>query len=83
MIDRDKLSDWIRQALQMLGGTGGVMEVSKLVWDNHKSEIEASKDGLYTWQYDLRWAAQQMRKDGRLKSSGSSERGKWMLTSQS
>lgn len=55
---------WIIAYLKQRGGSGWPREVSKYVWNNHESELKASGDLLYTWQYDIRWAAQQLRNEG-------------------
>lgn len=65
-MQKDDLRAWLIEALQELGGQGSVLEVSKIVWRNHRGELEASERFLYTWQYDLRWTATQLRKEGRL-----------------
>lgn len=63
------LTDWVLEALQQLGGSAEVIDVSKRVWRNHEADLVASGDLFYTWQYDLRWAAQRLRDSGRLKPS--------------
>ncbi|MGY9210632.1 hypothetical protein ACTM4X_25350, partial [Citrobacter freundii] len=35
--------------------------------DSYEAELRDSGDMLYTWQYDIRWAAQQLRNEGSLK----------------
>lgn len=73
--------DWVVEALDQLGGTAGVLEVSRQVWKNHEDALRESGDLFYTWQYDLRWAATRLRKDGRLQPSpGRGLREGWALT---
>lgn len=67
MVTRESMKLCIIACLQQRGGSGWPREVSKYVWDNHEGELKASGDLLYTWQYDIRWAAQQLRNDGVLK----------------
>jgi len=67
MADKKALQSWVLEALQQLNGQGTVVEVSKVVWQLHESDLRASEDLFYTWQYDIRWAAQQLRNDGRLR----------------
>nr|WP_303831848.1 hypothetical protein [Snodgrassella alvi] len=38
-----------------------------IIWDKYEQELKASGSMLYTWQYDLRWAAQQLRNEKKLK----------------
>ncbi|MDQ0425574.1 hypothetical protein [Cellulomonas iranensis] len=66
MAARDVLRDWLVEALRALGGSATVIDVSREVWRAHQRDIEASGDLVYTWQYDLRWAATNLRKEGRL-----------------
>jgi len=61
---------WIIDCLKSRGGGGWPKDVAKYVWENHESEIKLSGDILYTWQYDLRWAAQKLRDNGSLKAVG-------------
>ena len=67
MITRDVLMDWVLEALRDLGGQGSVLDVSKRVWQRHGQELQKADDLFYTWQYDLRWAAQKLRNAGKLK----------------
>lgn len=72
--------DWVVEALEQLGGTAGVVEVSRQVWQNHESDLRESGDLFYTWQYDLRWAATKLRKAGQLQpSTGRRIRAEWEL----
>lgn len=58
---------WVIEALKYLGGPGWPKDVSKYIWDKYEQELKASGSMLYTWQYDLRWAAQQLRNEKKLK----------------
>jgi hypothetical protein len=66
MADRSALKTWVLVALRELGGEGKIVDVCKLVWRDHGDELEASGDLFYTWQYDIRWAAQYLRDNGYL-----------------
>jgi len=68
MINRETMMPWIIDCLKSRGGSGWPKEVAKHVWENHELEIKTSGDILYTWQYDLRWAAQKLRDEGTLKA---------------
>lgn len=67
MITRYEMTHWIVAYLKSSGGKGWPKDVSKYIWDNYESELRASGSLLYTWQYDVRWAAQKLRNDGVLK----------------
>lgn len=66
MADRGSLKSWVLAALHELGGEGKIVEVCQIVWRDHRDELESSGDLFYTWQYDIRWAAQYLRDIGYL-----------------
>jgi hypothetical protein len=66
MTDRSSLKGWVLAALRELDGEARIVEVCKIVWRDHGEELQASGDLLYTWQYDIRWAAQNLRDNGYL-----------------
>ncbi|WP_276904526.1 hypothetical protein [Frischella perrara] len=66
-MNRKIMKDWIIEALQHLGGKGWPREISKYIWEHYESELKNAGDTLYTWQYDVRWAAQSLRNEGKLK----------------
>jgi len=79
-ITRDTLVDWVHEALEGLGGSAKIPEVAKYIWEHHEAELRAAEEPLfYTWQYDIRWAAQKLRDNGLLSTPGSQERGRWIL----
>ena len=67
IMNRVIMKDWIIEALNHLGGKGWPREVSKYIWERYETDLKNSGDRLYTWQYDVRWAAQSLRKEGVLK----------------
>jgi hypothetical protein len=69
MVTRDDLKPWILQALRKEGGRAPLTIVAKDIWDNHQVELKASGDLFYRWQYEMRWAATVLRKEGKLKSN--------------
>ena len=80
MTNKADLMDWVVQALDQLGGSAEVIEVSKQVWHNHENDLGLSGDLFFTWQYDLRWAAKKLRDSGVLKpSEGRRPHAKWEL----
>jgi hypothetical protein len=77
------LRDWVIEALDELGGHGSVVDVCEVVWRRHEPDLRRSGDLFYTWQYDIRWAAQNLRDSGLLDSMNESRRGPWRLASES
>lgn len=55
---------WIQEALEGRGGSASLVEVCRDVWQVHEQDLRASGDLFYTWQYDIRWAAQELRNRG-------------------
>ena len=81
MAARDILTIWIEEALKDLGGSATVIEVAKKIWELHEGDLKET-DLFYTWQYDYRWAATKLRKDGVLKPSNGNLSGVWELNSK-
>jgi hypothetical protein len=76
---REQMQGWITSILKSNGGQATLIDVSKSVWHEHEAELRASGDGFFTWQYDLRWAADQLRRNGVLKPAALSPRSVWEL----
>jgi hypothetical protein len=79
MLRKEHLQLWVREALGQLGGEGLILDVVKKVWANHEADIIASGDAFYTWQYDIRWAADTLRKSGNLGLRKSGSKSVWVL----
>lgn len=81
-VDRYALKDWVVEALRQLGGTGSIVQVCQRVWQVHEADLRASGDLFYTWQYDIRWAAQHLRNSGRLRPVNGDRRSAWELSDE-
>lgn len=79
MPDKHVLRDWVREALSALGGRAKLVEVAKEIWSQHENDLINSHDLFYTWQYDMRWAATELRREGIMKSTQISQEGVWEL----
>ncbi|MAN98240.1 hypothetical protein [uncultured Roseovarius sp.] len=64
MADREDLKKWVVEALKDHGGQAALIDVAKHIWKHHEVELRASGDLFYKWQYDMRWAAMVLRKQG-------------------
>jgi hypothetical protein len=73
------LSKWLHEALLALAGRGGLAEVARYIWDHHELDLRASGTLFYTWQYDLRWAANRLRRAKIMRDAEESPRGVWEL----
>jgi hypothetical protein len=79
MATKHDLVGWVAEALREHGGIASIPEVAKHIWVHHEAELRASGDMFFTWQYDMRWAAQSLVQKGLLDKT--IERGKWRLIS--
>lgn len=68
MATREDMKDWVIIALKSMRGKGWPKDVAKYIWDHYEDELRKSGGLLYTWQYDVRWAAQALRNSGVLKA---------------
>jgi hypothetical protein len=73
------LSAWVRDALTQQGGSASIVHVCRHIWQVHEMELRMSGDLFYTWQYDVRWAAYQLREAGVMKPEKESPKGVWQL----
>lgn len=80
MATKDDLRGWVVEALEALGGAGTVTDVAKEIWSRHEADLRDSGDLFYTWQYDMRWAAQSLRDRGIARPARGTRRGTWELT---
>ncbi len=78
-MNRYDLPKVLYEALKTLGGQASIIEVCKYVWDNYHDALEKSGDLFYSWQYDIRWAATELRKTGRMKPAEVSPKGIWEI----
>ena len=78
--NRIVMKEWVLSALKSLGGKATIVEVAKVVWKEDRPTIEGSGDMLYTWQYDMRWAADLLRREGHLRPTRQVKKGVWELS---
>ena len=79
MITRDDLGTWVLDALKQYGGRAKLLDVSKHIWAAHESELRDSGDLFFKWQYEVRWAAQRLRNQGRRKPLHNDRSGLWEI----
>jgi hypothetical protein len=77
MTAKSELKVWVRDALRQHGGSASLLDVAKHIWSHHESDLRGSGDLFYTWQYDMRWACTELRKDGVVEEP--QKRGIWKL----
>lgn len=61
------------------GGKAERLTVAKHIWHAHQRELEGT-ELFYTWQYDMSWAAAELRKLGQLKPANAGPSGVWALS---
>lgn len=72
MLSKKDLGRFIVECLEQKNGRASLIEVSKYIWANYEQELRESGELFYTWQYDYRWQATELRKKGVLKESSKS-----------
>ena len=78
MAQKSDLPNWVLEALRSNGGQASILYVAKHIWEHHQKELKAN-DLFYSWQYDMRWAATELRKRGLLVAAEDDRRGKWTV----
>jgi hypothetical protein len=78
-VGKGQLQVWVVEALEDLGGSAPLIDVSRTIWERHEQDLRDSDELFFTWQYDMRWAANQLRTSGKLKQVKASRSGLWEL----
>jgi hypothetical protein len=79
MATKQDITAWVRESLLRFGGRASLIEVARDIWKHHESDLRSSGDLFYTWQYDMRWSADSLRRDGIMKAADTSPQGIWEL----
>ena len=74
------LKDCVVKALKENKGKAKLVQVCKFIWANYREELQNSGNLFYTWQYDVRWAALVLRKEGVMKSAEEQKNNFWELS---
>lgn len=80
-MQRTDLPDILYDSIRNLGGKTTIVDVCKYVWSHYGSELENSGNLFFTWQYDIRWAATELRKTKRMLDKDISPKGIWEIIS--
>jgi uridine phosphorylase len=78
-VDRERMQRWVLEAVAECGGKATIVETAKQIWLRHESDLKASGDQFYTWQYDMRWAADHLRRLNKLKLDKVGSRSLWRI----
>ncbi len=79
-MNKSQLKDWVLEALGKAGGSGSVTDVARQIWTAHEDDLKKSGHLFYTWQYDMRWAAQSLQDEGKITKKGKQRA--WALAGQ-
>ncbi len=79
MATKHDLKGWVIEALNAHSGTAHHIDVARHIWNHHRADLEASGDLFFSWQYDMRWAADHLRREGKLMPKPKGDRGPWRL----
>jgi len=67
----------ILEAIQANGGSAQIHEIGKYIWENYRTDLQRSGNFFYKWQYELRWASDQLVDQNKIKKGP--PRGTWHL----
>jgi hypothetical protein len=81
-LGKHDLERLVKEALQSLGGKATVADVARHIWENHENDLRQSGDLLFTWQYDMRWAANRLRRSNVMLEAETSPKGTWELANR-
>ena len=73
------IQNWIIDSLKRNNGSAYLVQVTKDIWLFHETDLRSSGDLFYPWQYDMRWAANALRRNGISKPTDVSPLGIWEL----
>ncbi len=73
------LPDILYSTIKLMGGKATIIDVCKYIWEKYESNLRNSGDLFYSWQYDIRWAATNLRKSKKMKAAEESPRGLWEI----
>jgi len=76
-LKREDLEDLVFDAVVANGGSATIVQVAEAIWSKHEPALRNSGDLFYTWQYDIRWAAQRLRDNGKFKDTKTAARSRW------
>lgn len=72
-MERKDLPDLLYKTIASLGRKAPMMSVFREFWKLYACNLDPSEDMFYTWNYDLRWAATELRKKGKMKPASAKE----------
>ena len=77
MSTKQDLKKYIVEALEHLHGSASIIDISKEIWRRQQGNLYNGGSIFYTWQYDMRWAAHQLKLENKINTND--QRGVWTL----
>ena len=78
IISKNDLPILLEEVLKEMDGNGYILDISKKFWIKYKDNITPNNNLFYTWHYDIRWAATELRKNN-IMVRPDLEKGLWTL----
>ena len=75
----EHMEAWVIEAVHSCGGEAMIVPATRALWMKHEADLKDSGDHFFTWQYEMRWAADRLRKAGKLKLRKAGSRSVWVL----
>ncbi|ATL97914.1 hypothetical protein OB959_22935 [Aeromonas bestiarum] len=79
MVTKTDLQEWVLTALADRGGRARIVSVAEWIWTHKEQELKGAGELFFTWQYDMRWAATELRKSKQIKDKDLTPKGIWEL----
>ena len=73
------LPDLLYKTIKNLGGKATTINIFKEFYKLYENDLKNSGDLFYTWNYDIRWAATELRKTKRMKLASDTSKGIWEI----
>jgi len=66
---RAKLEPWVAEILADPGERMTILEVARAIWHRHETDLKSHDQMFYTWQYEMRWAADSLIRKGKVEKT--------------
>lgn len=76
---RERFLELVQEAINSCGGEATIVETCRYIWDHHEAELRKSGDHFYTWQYEVRWAANRLKRQDILEYGRRGRNNLWIL----
>lgn len=63
------LKPWIADVLSSSKRRMTIVEVAREIWRLHEHDLRRDETLFFTWQYEMRWSADELKQEGKLEKS--------------